>query len=127
VEIKERGIKDNRRRYRPDAKSPKFLDNNIVNGNLVEQCRDFIEILRDFLLSSGLKNHRGHRVHRESCIALCSLGALWLKNIATIPYSRKNLNVLEFLHDKRIKPFLGKNNMKKFGWCDHAFCFPTKY
>jgi len=31
-----------------------------------------------------------------------------LKNYAAIPYSRKNLKVLEFLHDKRIKPFLEK-------------------
>jgi len=102
-----------RMRYLPDVKSPKYLDTNIVNGNLVDQIRDFIEILRDFLLSSDLKNHRGHRVHREklhrSVLSECSV----VEKLCSNFFSRKNFKVLEFLHDKRIKPFFKKIIGKK--------------
>jgi len=64
-------------RYRPDVKSPKYLDNNIVNGYLVDHNHDFIEILN--------KTHpSGDPTH--------------------IPKQTFSRLLQEFLQDKRIKP-----------------------
>jgi len=50
--------------------------------------------LRDFLLSSGLKNHRVHRGHREKLHrSVLSVYSVVEKLYTAIPYSRKNSKV----------------------------------